>query len=108
FFTTARPTRFGYAPLVATTHDGRPTKIEGNPLHPVSKGATDTHSQSSILDLYDPDRLHGIFLKGKPSDSAAFEKALDDLLKEAGDGSGLAFLLEKDSSPTRERLRGEI
>src|SRR4051794_1670990 len=108
FFTTARPSRFGYAPLVATTHDGRPTKIEGNPLHPVSKGATDTHSQSSILDLYDPDRLRVFISNGKPSDSDAFEKALDELLKNAGDGSGLAFLLEKDSSPTRERLRGEI
>ena len=32
FFTTSMPTRRGYAPLVATTYDGRPTKIEGNPL----------------------------------------------------------------------------
>jgi len=108
FFTTARPSRFGYAPLVATTHDGRPTKIEGNPLHPVSKGATDTFSQSSVLDLYDPDRARTISFNGSASDEAAFEKALDEILKNAGDGAGLAFLLESDSSPTRERLRGEI
>jgi molybdopterin-containing oxidoreductase family iron-sulfur binding subunit len=107
FYTTARPTRSGYAPLVATTYDGRPTKIEGNPLHPASKGATDVFSQSSILDLYDPDRAK-VIRNGGPADSAAFEKALDEILKGAGDGSGLAFLLENDHSPTRERLRAEI
>jgi MoCo/4Fe-4S cofactor protein with predicted Tat translocation signal len=107
FFTTSRPTRNGYAPVVATTHDGRPTKIEGNPLHPDSHGATDIFAQSSILDLYDPDRAK-VFRNGAVSDAAAFEKAIDELLKKAGDGSGLAFLLESDSSPTRERLRLEI
>jgi len=108
FYATSRPSRRGYAPLVATTHDGRPTKIEGNPLHPVSKGATDLFSQSSVLDLYDTDRARVFVSEGKPSDSAAFEKALDEILKGAGDGAGLAFLLEADSSPTRERLRVEI
>jgi MoCo/4Fe-4S cofactor protein with predicted Tat translocation signal len=107
FFTTSRPTRTGYAPVVATTHDGRPTKIDGNPLHPDSNGATDIFSQSSILDLYDPDRAR-IFRNGAASDAAAFEKALDELLKNAGDGSGLALLLGNDNSPTRERLRLEI
>src|ERR1700761_3539897 len=108
FFTTARPTRRGYAPLVATTHDGRPTKIEGNPLHPVPKGTTDLFAQSSILDLYDPDRAKKIKNAGKVVDEAAFEKALDDILKEEKDGSGLAFLLEDDNSPTRQRLLGLI
>jgi len=107
FFTTSRPTRTGYAPLVATTHDGRPTKIDGNPLHPVSGGATDLFSQSSILDLYDPDRAR-VFRNASASSAAAFEKALDELLKNAGDGSGMALLLQKDNSPTRERLRLEI
>ena len=108
FYTTARPSRRGYAPLVAVTHDGRPTKIEGNPQHPVSKGATDMHSQSSVLDLYDTDRARFFVKKGEKSDAAAFEKALDGLIGAAGDGAGLAFLLEKNNSPTRERLRGEI
>ncbi|EDY20294.1 molybdopterin oxidoreductase, iron-sulfur binding subunit [Chthoniobacter flavus Ellin428] len=108
FFTTARPTRRGYAPLVATTHDGRPTKIEGNPLHPISKARTDIHSQSSILDLYDPDRAKKILKDGAVTDEAAFVKELDGLLKGAGDGSGLAFLLQEDNSPTRQRLIGLI
>jgi molybdopterin-containing oxidoreductase family iron-sulfur binding subunit len=108
FFATARPTRRGYQPLVATTHDGRPTKIEGNPLHAVPKGTTDLFAQSSILDLYDPDRSKKITNAGKVVDEAAFEKALDEILKDAKDGAELAFLLEDDNSPTRERLRGLI
>src|SRR5258706_11189798 len=44
------------APLVVATYDGRPTKIEGNPLHPAVKGASDTWAQASILDMYDPER----------------------------------------------------
>ena len=108
FFTTSMPTRRGYAPLVATTHDGRPTKIEGNPLHPASKGGTDVWAQTSILDLYDPDRSRFFKLKGEKKTEQDFEKALDELISGAGDGAGLAFLLEKNPSPTRERLRGEI
>ncbi|MEA3210473.1 MAG: hypothetical protein QOE70_3530 [Chthoniobacter sp.] len=108
FFATSYPTRKGAAPLVVATYDGRPTKIEGNPAHPVSKGATDLLAQASILDLYDPDRSRFFLEKGKPSDTATFEKALDELIKGAGDGTGLAFLLEDHASPTRERLRGLI
>ena len=108
FFSTSMPTRRGYAPLLAETHDGRPTKIEGNPTHPASKGATDTWAQTSILDLYDPDRARAFKLKGKTKTAADFEKALDELIAGAGDGAEMAFLLEGNPSPTRERLRGEI
>ena len=108
FFSTSMPTRRGYQPLLAETHDGRPTKIEGNPGHPASKGATDTWAQSSILDLYDPDRARFFKLKGEKKTAADFEKALDEMIAGAGDGAGLAFLLEGNPSPTRERLRGEI
>jgi molybdopterin-containing oxidoreductase family iron-sulfur binding subunit len=96
-----------------TTYDGRPTKIEGNPLHPVSGGATDTWAQASILDLYDPDRSR--FFRHRPAGGQAknaseqeFTGALAELLKGVGDGSGMAFLLEQDASPTRARLRAEI
>src|SRR2546425_2047716 len=79
FYATAMPRRTGGIPLVVTTHDGRPTKIDGNPLHPASGGATDTFAQASILDLYDPTRSRRFLHKGKPSERVEFEKYLANL-----------------------------
>src|SRR5438034_982558 len=110
YYATAMPRRTGAIPLIATTVDGRPIKLEGNPLHPASGGATDTFAQASILDLYDPARSKRFFSNGKPSNRAAFEAYLADLRKTilAQKGDGLAFLVEETHSPTRERLRAEL
>src|SRR5436853_6978931 len=56
YYATAMPRRNGAIPLIAATVDGRPIKLEGNPLHPASGGATDAFAQASLLDLYDPAR----------------------------------------------------
>jgi molybdopterin-containing oxidoreductase family iron-sulfur binding subunit len=45
--------------LLVKTREGRPIKIEGNPLHPLSKGGTTARAQAHILSLYDPERLNG-------------------------------------------------
>ena len=122
FYATAMPRRTGALPLVVTTHDGRPTKIDGNPLHPASGGATDAFAQASILDLYDPARSKRFVEKGErdekgkkvenfePRDRAYFEKYLAELRTQiaAEGGAGLAFLVEEVHSPTRERLRAEL
>ena len=107
FYATAMPRRNGALPLVVTTHDGRPTKVDGNPLHPASGGASDLYAQASILDLYDPARSKRFLQKGKNSDRASFEKYLSELRAKitADRGAGLAFLVEETHSPTRERLR---
>ena len=42
--------------VVVTSHDGRPTKVEGNPMHRGSFGGTDVRGQLYLWDLYDPDR----------------------------------------------------
>ncbi len=107
FYATAMPTRGSAIPLVVKSHDGRPTKIEGNPQHPDSNGATDQFAQASLLNLYDPDRAIRF---AKNGNSARREEALDflaDLAKQAraNGGQGLSFLVERSSSPSRARLQ---
>src|SRR6266446_3303417 len=108
FYATSMPRRSGAIPLVVTTHDGRPTKIDGNPLHPASGGATDAFAQASILDLYDPSRSQRFVHNGKASDRAGFDAYIEMLRSglRGQRGDGLAFLVQENHSPTRERLRG--
>src|SRR5438128_6564024 len=110
YYATAMPRRGGAIPLIATTVDGRPIKLEGNPLHPASSGATDVFAQASVLDLYDPTRSRRFVNNGKTSDRASFEKYIVDLANKAkaDAGASLAFVVEEVQSPTRERLHGEL
>src|SRR6185503_3917272 len=106
YFATAMPTRGTAIPLVVKSSDGRPTKIEGNPDHPDSNGATDPFAQASLLSLYDPDRAQR-YLQG--GNRISKEKALDELSRiskqlVANAGAKTAFLLEQSSSPSRRRL----
>jgi molybdopterin-containing oxidoreductase family iron-sulfur binding subunit len=102
------PRRSGAIPLIATTVDGRPIKLEGNPLHPASGGGTDTFAQASLLDLYDPTRSRRFVNRGKDATRAEFDAYIDTLRGQLGSGDGLAFLVEEMNSPTRERLRTEL
>lgn len=110
FYATAMPRTAGALPLIVETVDGRPIKIEGNPLHPASGGGTDAYAQASVIDLYDPDRSKEWLHRGTMRDAAAFAQYLTELHGRAATdgGKGLAFLLDEVVSPTRERLRDEI
>jgi MoCo/4Fe-4S cofactor protein with predicted Tat translocation signal len=106
FYATAMPTQGAAIPLVVKSNDGRPTKIEGNALHPDSNGGTDRYAQASILNLYDPDRAARFANNGQ---NATVESALDFLRQlsrdaQARGGQGLSFLLEPSNSPSRGRL----
>ena len=57
FYATSLPRPGGAFPVLVESHDGRPTKIEGNPQHAASLGSTDVFAQATILDLYSPDRV---------------------------------------------------
>jgi molybdopterin-containing oxidoreductase family iron-sulfur binding subunit len=95
----------GYAEgLLAESHQGRPTKLEGNPDHPGSLGATSATTQASVLTLYDPDRSQAITENGAPRDWEDLAEALADL----GDGEGLALLTETVTSPTLARQIAEL
>jgi len=115
-YATSMPRRGGAIPLIATTYNGRPTKLEGNPNVPGFNGSTDLFGQSAVLDLYDPDRSK-VILNATDRGNDYAEGNWDDFWKQfdalkgnylATGGDGLAILAEPSSSPTRERLRGEV
>lgn len=109
-FATAQPRRRGAVPLLATTFDGRPIKMEGNPLHPLSQGASDNHAQASILDLYDPARRQHLTKNGKNASTADWDAEINRIRSESTStfGSSLAILADEQLSPTRDRLRTEL
>jgi molybdopterin-containing oxidoreductase family iron-sulfur binding subunit len=101
----------GYAqPVIATTSAGRPTKLEGNPDHPASRGASSLHTQAAILDLYDPDRSQAPMLRGEAASWSVFDAVMAKLRQQwaANKGAGLALLLGPTSSPTLIRQLGEL
>ena len=66
----------GYAAGVVVRHNmGRPIKVEGNPRHPASLGATDAFAQAELLDFYDPDRASADSREGQPSDRESLGRA---------------------------------
>jgi MoCo/4Fe-4S cofactor protein with predicted Tat translocation signal len=119
-YATSMPRRGGALPLIATTYNGRPTKLDGNPNVPRFNGATDIFGQAAILDLYDPDRSQVVLKATDPAKTRGkdyVEATIEDFWEElaivrhayqASGGDGLAILAEPSSSPTRERLRGEL
>jgi Fe-S-cluster-containing dehydrogenase component/anaerobic selenocysteine-containing dehydrogenase len=119
-FATARAHRGDAIGLLVECHDGRPTKIEGNPDHPASAGGTDLLTQASILDLYDPDRATSPSQRGAGQGSEpvaranapydVFEKTLHARLKtyEADGGSKLRVLSHPSNSPTFAAVRDRV
>ena len=105
FFASSMPRRGGAIPLLVKSHEGRPVKVEGNPDHPISNGATDVFAQASVLGLYDADRLRSSILDGKPIKRDAALSQLAEVAKSSPKGKGLFILAERSNSPTRARLR---
>ena len=96
--------------LLVTAHEGRPTKVEGNPDHPSSRGAVGPLEQASLLQLYDPERLKVVQLRGQDRAWRDFLRATvanaEALRKRQGEG--LRFLLEPGSSPLLANLKARI
>jgi molybdopterin-containing oxidoreductase family iron-sulfur binding subunit len=102
FYATAMPLGGVASGLLVESHEGRPTKIEGNPDHPASLGGTTVYEQASVLTLYDPDRSQTILSLGDPHTWGDFlnffNGVLDDQRKKQG--AGLRILTETSTSPT--------
>ncbi|MGV3720258.1 MAG: TAT-variant-translocated molybdopterin oxidoreductase [Actinomycetota bacterium] len=93
----------GYAiGLLGETHMGRPIKLEGNPEHPASLGATHAFAQASLLQLYDPDRAQGVRFLGGPSTWDSFTGDIVARLNtlRAGGAAGIRIVTAPFTSPT--------
>ena len=101
-YATAMPLNGYGRGIIVETDMGRPIKIEGNPAHPDSLGATDAVTQAAVLGLWDPDRSQAPFFNGHISTWNKFESELLAVLKTAAavQGEGLAVLTEPTTSPT--------
>jgi molybdopterin-containing oxidoreductase family iron-sulfur binding subunit len=88
--------------ILAESHEGRPTKIEGNPEHPGTLGACDIFSQASVLQLYDPDRAQAASLNGEIRGWGDFLSALRSVLaaQKNKNGAGVRILTETVTSPS--------
>ncbi|MFQ5633360.1 MAG: hypothetical protein ACE5I1_31730, partial [bacterium] len=110
YYATTMPVATGGAGLLVESHEGRPTKIEGNELHPQSGGASGSHQQAEILNLYDPDRSKWPTENGAQKSWADFvafwREHYPDFI--ANQGQGLAILSQQFSSPTLARMKQEF
>ena len=101
FFATAAG-HDGYARgILVESHEGRPTKVEGNPDHPASLGGSDVFGQAHVLGLYDPDRSKTVLYVGEDRTWGDFRAALGAALdkQKAKGGAGLRFLTGRVTSP---------
>jgi molybdopterin-containing oxidoreductase family iron-sulfur binding subunit len=110
YYATTMPFRRSAYGLIVESHEGRPTKIEGNPAHPSTLGASSSRVQASVLGLYDPDRSQSITEKTARKSWNDFVTAWGELSKvhTADGGASLAVLSESFSSPTLSRLVSEL
>ena len=102
------------AALLVTSYDGRPIKIEGNPLHPLDRGACSARSQAAVLDLYDPDHSRGLVQSFEGAHYPRSYKEFDPWFAGAVEaarakkGAGLRVLAEPSSSLALAALRARF
>jgi MoCo/4Fe-4S cofactor protein with predicted Tat translocation signal len=113
YYATSQPTGRGFQPLIVESHQGRPTKVEGNPSYLPNGGSTDVFSQASVLDLYDPDRAQGSFVRQTLKSGVnrwkkvSTESVLDLLTEEVSNGK-IAVLANRSHSLLRDSLKKKI
>lgn len=110
YFATSMPMSGAATGLLVESHDGRPTKIEGNALHPSSLGGTDAITQAAILGLYDPNRSQTVKKAGRIDSWDGLLTELRPILESqrSGEGVGLRILSHTICSPTLRRQRDQL
>lgn len=102
YFATAMPLAGYGTGVLVESHMGRPTKIEGNPDHPASLGASGALAQASVLGLYDPDRSKTLIHLGEIRPWGEFVTAMKPVVEGAlaSGGAGVRLLTGRVTSPT--------
>jgi molybdopterin-containing oxidoreductase family iron-sulfur binding subunit len=110
FFASAIPFSGIAQPVLVESHMGRPTKIEGNPEHPASLGATDSITQGAVLGLYDPDRAQVITFRSQIRSWTEFRAQLSTALAEqkGNGGAGFRILSGPITSPSLAELMATV
>ncbi len=97
--------------LIATSRDGRPVKLEGNPEHPCVRGALGPLEQASLLGLYDPNRASRVTCAGQVSTKKALFENISRVvaaLSTKNGGRAVRFLCEPTTTPPLPELRRRI
>ena len=110
FFASAIPFSGVAQPVLVESHMGHPTKIEGNPEHPASLGATDTFTQAAILGLYDHDRAKTVTNRSEVAAWGKFLTAMQTAAsrQKARQGAGIRFLSGPMTSPSMAELMATV
>ncbi len=110
FYATSMPFGGVANGVLVESHLGRPTKVEGNAMHPASLGAANIFAQASVLTLYDPDRSQTVVHSGRIGSWSDFLQDMD-LQRQAWltkQGAGLRILTETVTSPSLEAQLAEL
>ena len=107
YATTLQMGGYGTGVLVRS-NDGRPTKIEGNKVHPSSLGGTSGYMQGEVLNLYDPARSQSPSQDGADVTAKEFAQFWSGLKGGLGDGGKLAFLMRPTTSPTIAHMVAQV
>ncbi len=110
-YATALPLGVVAAPVLVTSREGRPVKIEGNPDHPMVRGASGPIEQAELLRLYDPHRAQLLKREGQPVSRRAFFEEMGALVAKASKkdgGKSVRFLCEPSASPLLTALKARI
>ncbi len=86
--------------IIAETRDGRVIKLEGNPAHPLNRGALCARGQASLQGLYNPDRLRVPLMKqGGAFKEVSWDEAIRTLTQKMNEsrGKGSVFLNQHES-----------
>ncbi len=102
YYATAMPSADGAVSLVATYHEGRPTKLEPNKLAGTS--GVGSRTQASILDLYDPARSRNFLAKGEKIGKGEAIKSL----KKFTESGKIGFVFGEDDSLTRTEMISQL